>query len=120
MSSPLRDEPAPALAAGYQGELIQQGDAVEYRVLTPAGEPAARARVGLAGRHAVFDQVVTEAAHRRLGLGRHAMARLGDAARARGADTGLLVATEDGRALYTALGWHVESLMAAASVAESA
>lgn len=120
MSSPLRDEPVPALAAGYQGELIQQGDAVEYRVLTPAGEPAARARVGLAGRHAVFDQVVTEAAHRRLGLGRQAMARLGDAARARGADTGLLVATEDGRALYAALGWHVESLMAAASVAESA
>ena len=31
------------------------------------------------------------------------MAQLAEAARARGADTGLLVATEDGRALYTAL-----------------
>ena len=120
MTTSLRDEPIPSLASGYRGELIQQGDAVEYRVLTTAGELAARARVGLAGRHAVFDQVVTEAAHRRLGLGRHAMARLAEAARARGADTGLLVATTDGRALYTAIGWHVESLMAAASIDEVA
>lgn len=120
MSTPLRHEAIPSLASGYQGELIQQCDAVEYRVLTAAGESAARARVGLAGRYAIFDQVVTEAAHRRLGLGRHAMAQLAEAARARGADTGLLVATEDGRALYTALGWRVESLMAAASVAEAA
>lgn len=120
MATSLRDESIPALATGYQGELIRQGDAVEYRVLTAAGEPAARARVGLAGGYAIFDQVVTEEAHRRLGLGRHAMAQLAEAARARGADTGLLVATEDGRALYTALGWRVESLMTAASVAEAA
>ena len=118
MATPLRDEPVPALAPGYHGELIQQGDALDYRVLTAAGELAARARVGLAGRHAVFDQVVTEAEHRRLGLGRHAMARLADAAHARGAEMGLLVATEDGRALYTALGWRIESLMAAASLRE--
>lgn len=74
--------------------------------------------MGLAGRHAIFDQVVTSPAHRRLGLGRHAMAQLSQAAQARGAESGLLVATEDGRALYTSLGWRVESLMTAASVGE--
>jgi GNAT superfamily N-acetyltransferase len=118
MATALRDEALPALPPGYRGELAQDGNAVDYRVLTAAGELAARARAGLAGRHAIFDQVATEPAHRRLGLGRHAMARLSQAARARGAEAGLLVATADGRALYTTLGWTVESLMAAASVAE--
>ncbi|MDR7269356.1 GNAT superfamily N-acetyltransferase [Pelomonas saccharophila] len=120
MSAALQDAAAPPLAAGYRAELRQQGDKLECRVLAADGEPAARALVGLTGRHAIFDQVVTEAAHRRLGLGRHAMARLTEAARACGADTGLLVATEEGRALYTALGWQVDSPMAAASVAEAA
>lgn len=120
MSAALQDAAPPPLAAGYRAELLRQGDKLECRVLAADGELAARALVGLAGRHAIFDQVVTEAAHRRLGLGRHAMARLTQAARARGADTGLLVATEDGRALYTALGWRVDSLMTAASVAEAA
>lgn len=118
MATPLRGEAIPALARGYRGKGVQEGDAFEYQVLTAAGELAARARVGLAGAHAIFDQVVTAPAHRRLGLGRHAMASLGQAARTRGAAAGLLVATEDGRALYTSLGWRVESLMTAASVGE--
>lgn len=120
MAAPLRQQAVPALAPGYRGERLQHGNAIDYLVLTATGELAARARVGLAGRYAIFDQVVTTAAHRRQGLGRHAMASLGAAARACGAEAGLLVATEDGRALYTALGWRVESLMAAASVNEPA
>jgi len=118
MSTTLRPETVPALARGYHAELIEQGNTLDCHLRTASGEMAARARVGLAGRYAVFDQVVTEPAHRRLGLGRNAMAQLAEAARARGAHTGLLVATEDGRALYTALGWRVDSLMAAATVAE--
>ncbi len=118
MSAPLVDESPPALAAGYSAELTQQGDVLACQLLAADGQLAARAQVGLAGRHAIFDQVVTEPAHRRLGLGRYAMVRLAEAARARGADTGLLVATQDGHALYTALGWRVESLMAAASIGE--
>jgi GNAT superfamily N-acetyltransferase len=120
MSAALLDAEAPPLVAGYRAELLQRGDRLECRLRAADGEIAARAFVGLAGRHAVFDQVVTEAAHRRLGLGRQAMARLTEAARAQGADTGLLVATEEGRALYTALGWRVDSLMTAASVPEAA
>jgi len=120
MATALRPEATPALAPGYRGELVGGNDTLDYLVHAASGDVAARARVGLAGRHAIFDQVVTEPHHRRLGLGRHAMARLAEAARSRGADTGLLVATEDGRALYTALGWRVDSLMTAASVAETA
>jgi GNAT superfamily N-acetyltransferase len=120
MAAALRAQPLPPLALGYRGQLVQEGDAIEYLVLTTIGELVARARVGLTGRHAIFDQVVTEQAHRRLGLGRHAMAALNQAALARSAQYGLLVATEDGRALYTPLGWRVEALMTAASVAEPA
>jgi GNAT superfamily N-acetyltransferase len=118
MSTPLSDRAAPALAPGYRAELARRGAVIECRVLAAEGQVAGRAQVGLAGRHAVFDQVVTEPGHRRLGLGRHAMALLAAAARTQGADQGLLVATEDGRALYAALGWRVDSPMAAASVAE--
>ncbi|HEY8877468.1 MAG TPA: GNAT family N-acetyltransferase [Roseateles sp.] len=119
MSTDLADPTLPALAPGYRAERAGRGAVLECRVLAADGQTAARAQLGLAGRYAVFDQVVTEPAHRRLGLGRQAMALLAEAARAQGADTGLLVATEDGRALYTALGWRVDSLMAAASVAEA-
>lgn len=118
MSTALADEALPALAPGYRAELDRRGAVIECRILAAEGQLAARAQVGMAGPHAVFDQVVTEEAHRRLGLGRHAMALLAEAARAHGAATGLLVATEDGRALYTALGWRVDSVMTAASVAE--
>lgn len=120
MSAVLAAQDLPALAPGYRAALSLRGHVIECRMLAADGQTAARAQVGLAGRHAIFDQVVTEPHHRRLGLGRHAMARLAEAARSRGADTGLLVATEDGRALYTALGWRVDSLMTAASVAETA
>lgn len=118
MSAPLAGGDVPDLAPGYRADLTQHGDMLACELRAADGQRAARALVGLTGRHAVFDQVVTEPAHRRLGLGRHAMGRLAQAARARGADTGLLVATEEGRALYAALGWRVESLMAAASMGE--
>jgi len=120
MSTPLRPEAIPALAAGYRGELVQGSDTLDYIVHAASSDIAAKARVGLSDGYAIFDQVVTDPAHRRLGLGRHAMTQLSLAAQARGADTGVLVATEDGRALYSAMGWRVDSLMTAASVGEEA
>lgn len=118
MSASLHEATPPALAPGYRADCTAGAAALECRVLTPDGELAARARVGLAGPHAIFDQVVTHEAHRRRGLARHAMALLAQAARAAGARNGLLVATEDGRALYSAQGWRLESLMTAACVPE--
>lgn len=121
MNTPLAgatNAPLPSLASGYRADWLHEAAAIECRVLAADGQLAARARAGLAGAHAVFDQVVTHEAHRRRGLARHAMAGLGRAAQLRGAREGVLVATEDGRALYAAQGWQVMSLMAAACVAE--
>jgi len=61
------------------------------------------------GSHAVFDQIGTEAAFRRQGLGRVVMQALANRALARGAGEGLLVATEAGRQLYLGLDWHILS-----------
>lgn len=60
------------------------------------------------------DQVVTEPAHRRRGLGRTVMAALERAAVERGVVRGVLVATEDGLGLYGSLGWTVDSPVTAA------
>ncbi|MFF2521536.1 GNAT family N-acetyltransferase [Streptomyces liangshanensis] len=80
---------------------------VTVRILAPDGEPAARGQVAPTGATAVFDQIGTEAAHRRRGLGALVMGTLERAAAEAGAATGILGATVDGRALYTALGWEV-------------
>lgn len=120
MSTPLQAAVPPELAPGYRAELTAEAAALECQVLAADGLVAARARVGLAGVHAVFDQVVTQEAHRRRGPARHAMALLAAAALDRGAREGLLVATADGRALYAAQGWRLDALMTAACVPEAA
>ncbi|MCX4390402.1 GNAT family N-acetyltransferase [Micromonospora peucetia] len=51
----------------------------------------------------------TDPAHRRRGLGRVVMRALCDQAAGHGTHTGILVATHDGRAFYSALGWTVHS-----------
>ncbi|ATZ28691.1 putative N-acetyltransferase YjcF [Streptomyces lavendulae subsp. lavendulae] len=89
---------------------VETADGVTHvRVLGAGGEPAACGRTGLAGTACVFDQIVTEPAHRRLGLGTVVMAALTGAAVDSGATTGVLGATVQGRALYEALGWKVLS-----------
>ena len=56
---------------------------------------------------AVFDQIVTDEGHRRLGLGTVVMVKLDALAEKSGVTERLLVATEAGRALYERLGWSV-------------
>lgn len=73
------------------------------------GEAAASGRAFLAGAVAVFDQIVTEPDHRRRGLGRAVMHELALAAAHAGATHGALVATPDGQALYSTLGWRLVS-----------
>lgn len=85
--------------------------------VTSGGEPAARGWVAVADGVAVFDRIVTEPAHRRRGLGRVVMHRLGGAA---GARRSALLASEAGRGLYTALGWRVASEVVPAHVPEGA
>ncbi|MFF5707161.1 GNAT family N-acetyltransferase [Streptomyces sp. NPDC012794] len=92
---------------GYTAAAETVGDVVLVRVLTAGGELAAGGRIGLTGAACVFDQIVTEEAHQRRGLGTFVMGALTEAAVQRGVTTGVLGATVPGRALYEALGWKV-------------
>ncbi|MFF1714135.1 GNAT family N-acetyltransferase [Streptomyces sp. NPDC058268] len=92
---------------GYTATTEAADGVISVRVLAADGELAARGQIGLTGGACVFDQIVTEEAHRRLGLGTLVMGALTDAAIESGADTGLLGATVAGRALYETLDWKV-------------
>ncbi|MGW4893559.1 GNAT family N-acetyltransferase [Kitasatospora sp. NPDC004240] len=113
MAAPLRAR-ARAVPAGYRVEVGAADGAVDLRVLTTDGRPAATGRVGRAGTDAVFDQIVTEPEHRRRGLGSIVMNGLVTAVRELGAERGILVATADGLALYRTLGWELHSPVTAA------
>lgn len=104
MTAPLtaRRDPAPE---PYRLQIQSQGGTHRALALTWQGEPAAEAWAALHGSHAVFDRVCTAPAHRRRGLGRALMGALGRISASQGAERGVLVATQAGRALYRSLGW---------------
>ncbi|WP_052863710.1 GNAT family N-acetyltransferase [Streptomyces niger] len=102
--------PDPAvLPGGYVVETVAQGSTVDARAFAATGEVAAGGRVALAGTTAVFDQVRTDPAHRRQGLGRVVMTALAARAAQQGATQGVLVARDDGLSLYRAMGWELHS-----------
>lgn len=92
---------------GYTATAETVGDVISVHVRTAEGELAARGQIGLTGAACVFDQIVTEEAHQRRGLGTVVMGALTNAAVENGAATGLLGATLQGRALYETLDWKV-------------
>ncbi|MFI7176655.1 GNAT family N-acetyltransferase [Streptomyces spororaveus] len=92
---------------GYTVTVEAAGGVIHVRVLSADGDLAACGRTGLTGTACVFDQIVTEPAHRRRGLGTVVMGALTGAAAGSGASAGILGATVQGRALYEALGWKV-------------
>jgi chromate reductase, NAD(P)H dehydrogenase (quinone) len=95
----------------------RSGDVITATLLGPDGAHAARAKAAVVGTAAIFDQVVTEPNHRRKGYGALLMSALASECRSKGATTGVLVATEQGRLLYSALGWVVTSEVTVASYA---
>ncbi|MFG1947466.1 GNAT family N-acetyltransferase [Nonomuraea sp. NPDC048826] len=99
---------------GYTLAVTTRAGVTVARLLTDAGEIAARGQIAVVGRAAVVDQVETADAHRRRGLGRVVMKTLAATAVSRGAVMGVLVATPVGRSLYESLGWQVRSPMTAA------
>ncbi|MEU4775554.1 GNAT family N-acetyltransferase [Micromonospora sp. NPDC023644] len=117
MSAPLTpgavEPPAP-----YATRVFAEGGVVVATVLDAAGRRAASGRLAGAGEFGIVDQVETEPAHRRRGLGRVVMRALCDHAARLGMRTGILVATDDGRALYRALGWTVRSDVSGAFLRE--
>ncbi|MEV8375525.1 GNAT family N-acetyltransferase [Kribbella sp. NPDC056861] len=109
MTTQLTAEPA-TCGPEYELQVTRAGSVVDVLV-SQRGEPAARGKAAVTGDYAVIDQVVTEPDHQRRGLGTTVMRALSQAA---GARTGLLVATADGRALYSRLGWELVSPVTAA------
>ncbi|MEU4446109.1 GNAT family N-acetyltransferase [Actinosynnema sp. NPDC050801] len=114
MSTTPGDGPAVPAPDGYRTEVVRERRFHEVVVTAPDGGRAARGRFAVHGGVAVVDQVVTEPAHRRRGLGRCVMGTIGAHARDRGAGVAVLVATVEGRHLYESLGWWVDSEVVAA------
>lgn len=105
MGVDLGGHPRGALDPAYSCEVRAEGSAVTVTICDGTGELAARGQLGIAGGHAVPDRIETMPGHRRRGLGSVVMGELAAEALARGARTGLLIASTDGQQLYTRLGW---------------
>ncbi|OII24996.1 GNAT family N-acetyltransferase [Frigoribacterium sp. MCBA15_019] len=99
MTAPVSATPSP------RGIIVDDDDRVVHVRVEVDGVVAARGQAAIVGEHVVFDRIATEPDFRRRGLGRRVMAGLEHGAAARGATTGLLFASADGRRLYESLGW---------------
>ena len=120
MSRGLEPADEPLLPQGYGFELDSRLPLTVAYIKTLAGEIAASGRLGLVsgpiGRLAVFDRIRSHEDHRRRGLARALMTRLGNIALANGVARAALVATPDGRLLYSTLGWRLHSLYTTALI----
>ena len=108
-----------ALPPGYVlqvDDVVAQTGNAHARVLAPDGELAAAGHIALDEHLAIYDRIVTEAAHQRRGLGRAVMHALQALARAHGRHAGVLVATDEGRCLYETLGWQLHAPWAGAVI----
>jgi GNAT superfamily N-acetyltransferase len=115
MSAGATSTQASPLPDGYQLEIHQTGPLTHVRVIAPDTSLAASGYAAEAADVFVYDRIETSPDHRRKGLGNAVMFALGAARRSHAAPQ-LLVATEDGRKLYTALGWTVLSPYATATI----
>ncbi|WP_033343010.1 GNAT family N-acetyltransferase [Catenuloplanes japonicus] len=119
MSAPLSAGPA-AVPRSYRVEVeADQSRVVTATVVDRTGAVAASGRLAPAGGFGVLDQVETDPEHRRLGLGTAVVQALSDHAARRGVRFGILAATDDGHALYRALGWTAHTELASAFIPES-
>jgi GNAT superfamily N-acetyltransferase len=94
--------------ADYRLEISCDGPVRSGRILTSGGDVVAS---GYAAEYAdvfIYDRIVTNPLHRRRGLAAALIGAL-EATRTSRDRREILVATQDGRALYIALGWTVYS-----------
>lgn len=115
MRGPESPSPPAALSAGYRLQLDRDARGSRVAVLAPDGALAASGTAAEVAGVFVYDRIITEPDHRRRGLGRVVMAALRET-RVERTSTELLVATDDGRALYTSLGWTVISPFVTAEI----
>ena len=103
------------VAAGYTIETGRNGQVVEVQVRSSNGELAASGYAAETQDAFIYDRILTSPDHRRKGLGNAVMAALHRVKQHQ--DTReLLVATEDGRALYATMGWRTISPYSTASI----
>jgi GNAT superfamily N-acetyltransferase len=115
LDTALRDDAA--RDARYTMQVDVDDGVVCARAIASDGAIAA---TGFAAEHEgifVYDRISTEGAHRRRGLGTRVMAALATARRDP-RSVHVLVATEEGRALYESLGWRVRSPFCTAGIPE--
>ncbi|NMN05881.1 MULTISPECIES: GNAT family N-acetyltransferase [unclassified Novosphingobium] len=107
--------PRRQLADGYSIAVEQSGPVTSVRIVTDTGILAASGYGAETDGVFVYDRIVTEPEHRRKGLGHVLMQTLHEAMRDLDSFE-LLVATDDGRALYETLGWRKITSYASASI----
>lgn len=107
-----QDVEAPIVPEEFEAE-VQRNDPDWFLVTITStdqhaqgeGAVAARGRVAAVDGYAVFDRIWTSPDFRRQGLGSLVMRYLASLVLEHDVEEGLLVASEDGRALYGHLGW---------------
>ncbi|XVV07053.1 GNAT family N-acetyltransferase [Actinosynnema sp. CA-248983] len=104
MTRPLAGHPTRTPADLYHVTTSRTGPLLKTEVHTD-DDWAARGQASAVDGYAVPDKIETHVDHRRRGLGTVVMGTLITEAVADGAHTGILLASTDGQALYTALGW---------------
>ncbi|MDF0487710.1 GNAT family N-acetyltransferase [Sphingomonas sp. H39-1-10] len=103
------------LTEGYRVEVTRVGMVSQARVFSQEGTIAASGYAAETQGVFIYDRIITEPAHRRRGLGQALMIAL-RATRKQPDSPELLVATEEGRALYSTLGWETISPYSTASI----
>ena len=96
-------------------ELHQTGPVTQVHIIAPNGDLAANGSAAETTDAFIYDRIETASDHRRKGLGIAVMSALESARKSFSAPQ-LLVATEDGRSLYTSLGWTVIAPFATATI----
>ena len=102
---------------GYALEVEQADGVSQVRVWAGPNNLAASGYAAETGNAFIYDRIVTAPGHRRRGLAAAVMTAL-HRQRQNTDIPQLLVATEDGRALYRCLGWRILSPYSTASLAE--
>ncbi|MEJ2852676.1 MULTISPECIES: GNAT family N-acetyltransferase [unclassified Saccharothrix] len=104
MTRTLTGHPTRVAPAPYQVTTTSTGSVLKVEIHD--GEAlAASGQASVVDGHAVPDRIETQPDHRRCGLGTVVMGTLVTEAANLDAHTGILLASKDGQALYTSLGW---------------
>ncbi|MFZ5706447.1 MAG: GNAT family N-acetyltransferase [Pseudomonadota bacterium] len=103
------------LTEGYRIETKRVGRVSEALIFSEMGALAASGYAAETQEVFIYDRIVTEPQHRRKGLG-HAIMTTLRACKQHPSSPELLVATEEGRALYSTLGWETISPYSTASI----